>query len=108
MRTLLFIILTGAISLPASALRCGSDIVTRGDHLLEVLEYCGEPALREEFVVRKPVARQQHHLLPDYPVIEPVTVREWTYDFGPNRFMRKIRFEDGVIKKIKTLNKGPR
>lgn len=93
-------------AMPSGAMRCGNDIVAKGDHLLEVLEHCGEPDLREEYVVRKPVLLQRHPLLPYYTEIRPVSVRQWTYNFGNSRFMRQIRFEDGVIREIETKGRG--
>ncbi len=33
-------------------------------------------------------------------------VELWTYNFGPNKFMRRIRFEDGLVVEIETLGYG--
>ena len=95
-----------SLSLPASALRCDGEVIARGDHVIEVLEHCGEPVYRDEYVVQQAITLQHHPLLPYYTEIRPVSVQEWTYNFGRNRFMRQIRFEDGVIRKIRTLRKG--
>ena len=35
-----------------------------------------------------------------------VDVESWTYDFGPNRFMRRVIFEDGQVVRIETLGRG--
>ena len=35
-----------------------------------------------------------------------VQVERWTYDFGPNRFMRQVVFEDGQVVRIETLGRG--
>jgi hypothetical protein len=35
----------------------------------------------------------------------PVDKEDWTYDFGPDRFMRKLSFEDNRLVTIRTLRK---
>ena len=35
-----------------------------------------------------------------------VPVEEWTYDFGPRRFMCRVILERGVIVQIQTLGYG--
>ena len=35
-----------------------------------------------------------------------VSVRQWTYNFGSRRFMRQLRFENGILKHIETLKYG--
>ncbi len=104
---------------PAFALRCGHKIVSDGDPIIKVLKYCGEPAatsqrsiLRAGFPrIRQAVAadgriiRQQELLIHTHSYVE-VLVEEWTYNFGPNRLMRLIRFEDGLVTEVKQLGYG--
>jgi hypothetical protein len=94
------------ISLPTYALRCGNDLVQKGDHVLEVLKSCGEPAYEEQWLEDKIIAERAHRLLPYQHVVRSVSVREWTYNFGRRKFMRMIRFENGVVTRIETLNYG--
>ncbi len=35
-----------------------------------------------------------------------VVVEEWTYNFGPRRLMRVIRFENGLVTSIRQLGYG--
>jgi hypothetical protein len=35
-----------------------------------------------------------------------IPVEVWTYNFGPDRFMQRIRFENGVIVRIESLGYG--
>lgn len=107
MRYLIFMGVIMVLPVTGSAFYCGNNLISKGDHVLEVVEHCGEPQYREEYVVRKSVLLRHHHLLPYYSDIKPVTVREWTYNFGRRKFMRKIRFEDGIVKRIETLRRGP-
>jgi hypothetical protein len=36
----------------------------------------------------------------------PVPVETWTYNLGPQKLMRQLRFEDGVLVWIRTLEHG--
>lgn len=36
----------------------------------------------------------------------PVSIEEWTYDFGRNRFMKRLRFENGRLIAIEEGPKG--
>jgi hypothetical protein len=35
-----------------------------------------------------------------------VAIEIWTYNFGPNQLMARIRFEDGIVANIETLGYG--
>jgi hypothetical protein len=35
-----------------------------------------------------------------------VSVESWIYNLGPNKLMRRIRFEDGIVVQIETLGYG--
>ncbi len=35
-----------------------------------------------------------------------VTIEEWTYNLGPNRFLRILTFRNGVLANIKTGGYG--
>ncbi|HEY6012184.1 MAG TPA: DUF2845 domain-containing protein [Nitrospirota bacterium] len=37
-----------------------------------------------------------------------MTIEEWTYDFGPNRFMRIITFRNNTVSDIRTGGYGRR
>lgn len=105
---------------PAFAARCGTRLVTTGDHLAKVEHICGQPvSIQVSTMYRAGFSRhsglrsvqsseyssgQELHIH-DRSVIE-VPVEEWIYNLGPGRFMRSIRFENGVVIKIKTLGYG--
>ena len=88
------------------ALRCGNRLVSRGDRKIEVLEKCGEPAFveewREEFEIFKGRKGRK------YKSIRNLYIEEWTYNFGPRKFMRVIRFENGLVSDVKELRSGYR
>src|SRR5690349_19258886 len=91
-----------------ASLRCGSKIVTEGDTRSEVAAKCGEPAdiVKMSSVFRRPVLwvyGRPQFIGEDY--IE-IPVEAWVYNFGPNKFMRRLQFENGVVAKIETLGYG--
>jgi hypothetical protein len=95
-------------SSPAFAFRCGSKLVVEGDTRGEVLAKCGEPtdiiALRSVF--RRPMIwtnGRPYYIGTDYM---EVPVESWVYNLGPNKLMRRLRFEDGVVADIETLGHG--
>ncbi|MBD3649516.1 MAG: DUF2845 domain-containing protein [Pseudomonadales bacterium] len=95
-----------SLSPPAAALRCGSDLVTEGDHVTEVLDKCGEPDYREKWVEDRLILRRPHPLLPYEQSAGAVVVNLWTYNFGRRQFMRELRFENGRLVHIERLNYG--
>lgn len=103
---------------PALALRCGSKLVTTGAPQGKVLKYCGEPeSVQVRSIYRAGLPRRQlrRHvgntraepelLYSDRAYVE-VIVEEWTYNFGPRRFMRIVRFENGLVTSIRQVGYG--
>ncbi len=103
---LLTIILLLSFAAAAQALRCGNDLVQKGDHITEVLEKCGEPDYREKWIEDAIIHRRPHRLLPPEHTIGSVVVSLWTYNFGRRQFMRELRFENGRLVDIETLDYG--
>jgi Protein of unknown function (DUF2845) len=99
------LLLTGA-SATADSMRCGSQLISEGDAIEDVLNLCGEPAARQRtWIERRPrfeVGGQEF----SFPGQEDVPVDLWTYDFGPNKLMRRIRFVAGKVDAIETLEHG--
>ncbi len=78
----------------ADSLRCPETdrIIHDGDTFAEVLSICGEPQFRNESaVVLRRINRFESVAIP---------IEDWTYDFGPNKFIQFLRFEGGRLKKI--------
>lgn len=90
-----------ATALPAAAMRCGSQLVTIGDHAAEVLAKCGEPLT----VDRWELLRQTSGFF-RFKSWEQVVVEEWVYNQGSSRFMRVLRFENGRLVSEETAGKG--
>lgn len=103
-----------ALGLPAAApafadsMRCGTKLVIEGVTRSEVAAKCGEP---EEVVTMRSVFRRPviwtrgrpYFIGEDY--IE-IPVEAWVYNFGPNKLMRRIRFEGGIVTEIETMGYG--
>jgi hypothetical protein len=90
----------------ADALRCGSKIISEGDPIEKVLEYCGEPvATKRTWITRQPRFEYGGQEIP-FPGSEDVPVDLWTYDFGSSKLMRRIRFVAGQVDSIETLEHG--
>jgi hypothetical protein len=90
----------------ADTLRCGSQLITEGDLIEDVLAYCGEPTLRKRtWITRQPRFEFGGQEVP-FPGEEDVPVDLWTYDFGANKLMRRIRFVAGKVDSIETLGYG--
>jgi hypothetical protein len=108
LKCLLIAVCTLAFAEPALALRCGSKLVNTGDHKSKILKYCGEPTSVEFRVIVRgyvSISDRSHRSIPGYGEIK---VEEWTYNFGPRKFMRTIKFENGRVVSVKRLGSGYR
>jgi hypothetical protein len=109
-------------TVPAHAFRCGSRIVSEGDHYSKVLKICGEPmGVQERVIYREGRTRPRYSIeapggiryerevLGNYErsYVE-IVVEEWTYNFGPRRLMQLVRFENGFVTEVEQLGYGYR
>ncbi len=80
---------------------CSEQIISRGDRATDVLAKCGEPtwkdAHQEEFKERLDTGLFRTAV---------VNVEEWTYNLGPNRFVRILTFRHGKLVDIRTGGYG--
>ena len=88
----------------ADSMRCGSRVVRDDDTIEQVLAACGEPVQKERtWIQRRPrfeLGGRQY----SFPGTEDVPVDLWTFDLGPNLFMRRVRFIAGQVDSIETLD----
>jgi len=110
---------------PALAFRCKGKLVMEGDPKAKVLRFCGEPvSVQQRTIYRGGIPRQdfdrrislgagdtevgesQQELLIHNRSIVEVIVEEWTYNFGPHRLMRVVRFENGLVAEVTRLGYG--
>jgi hypothetical protein len=97
--------------LPASAwsqsFRCSERIISEGTTRAEVAGLCGDPAQIEHKSIFNTVSAgvPGPSGLTAGTSVE-VRVELWTYNFGPNKLMQRVRFEDGIVVHIESLGYG--
>jgi hypothetical protein len=96
---------SGAAS--SDSFRCGSKLMTDGDSTAKVEALCGTPeSIERREVLRRPIRwyrGRPYYLSYDFV---PIPVEYWTYNLGPNKLMRRLRFEDGLLVEVETLGHG--
>jgi hypothetical protein len=90
----------------AQAFRCGDRLISRGDSVIKVLENCGEPDLVEHLAECLPIQIFDWRLGEYRSDCRMIYYEAWTYNLGPNLFMRRLHIQDGEVKMIKTLDYG--
>jgi hypothetical protein len=107
LRVALLLLLGCLASSPAFAFYCGTKLIHEGQTRGEVRAKCGEPAeIEVRSILRRPVS-----WIGGTPVFVgsdfvEIPVEFWTYNFGPNKLMRRLRFEGGDLVEIETLEHG--
>jgi len=98
--------LSGAAS--AESMECGNRLITQGDSLAKVASLCGNPTQVDHTSIIRQASggwvNGQWVASAGAQIEIPVEV--WLYNLGPDRLMRQIRFEDGRVVKIETLDYG--
>lgn len=93
----------------ADAMRCGSRLVSEGETRAEVAAKCGEPAdIQTRTILRRPYYDFHGRIVYYGDGLVEVPVEIWTYNFGPYKLMRRVRFVDGIVDEIETLSHGYR
>ena len=116
-RLTIILTMTFFMASPAMALRCGNKIVSEGLTLTEVRKICGAPTSTQErkVVIAGPLRSLSQagvNQLSNQTLVlaersfEEVQVDEWTYNFGPRRFMSLIRFTNGRVTVVEDLGYG--
>jgi hypothetical protein len=99
-----FVLLALLAAAPAHAMHCGSAVISNGDTVDKLLEFCGQPESVKTYpIVRTPID-------PNGRVYrgfrEELRVEEWTYNFGPSQLMTKVRIEYGYVTDVRYLGYG--
>ena len=105
--TLGSLLLTVAATASADNMRCGSKLLGNGDPRAKVRQFCGEPTdVQTRSILRRPTFNFGGRTLSYGDGYVEVPVEIWTYNFGPYKLMRQVRFVDGVVDEIETLGYG--
>ena len=107
----LLAVLCTSPAMAEDSMRCGSRLVTRGDGKDKVRTLCGEPtdvALRG--VVRRAPVHEYGYGYNRYQYHGPgwldLPVEIWTYNLGPNKLLRKLRFVGDELEEVETDGYG--
>ena len=112
MRAVTFSLICGlavlwAVPASADAMRCNGRLLSDGDTRSEVRALCGNPVdVQTRTVLRRPVFNLHGRLVHFGDGLIEIPVEVWTYNFGPYKLMRRVRFVDGLIEDIETLGYG--
>ncbi|HMA10927.1 MAG TPA: DUF2845 domain-containing protein [Steroidobacteraceae bacterium] len=88
----------------AENFRCGDRLVYEGDSAETVRARCGPPTeIRQQRTRVPPVIWRNGRPLRLPGGDREVVVDIWIYNLGPDRLMRRLRLEDGVVVEITTL-----
>lgn len=103
------VLLSGAWSGAAGAdsFRCGTRLVSDGDSMDKVEALCGRPSgiQRREILARRVRWFRGRPYYTSYEP-EPIPVEYWTYNLGSRKLMRRLKFEDGLLVDVETLEHG--
>jgi hypothetical protein len=97
-----FLFTVAAFGQGTDSMRCGNDLVSIGSSGGEVAKKCGEPAQAS----RREDSRVIIDPFTGAKAYQSVTVDDWMYNFGPDRFQYRIVMENGVVARIESLGKG--
>ena len=89
-----------SISISAHALRCSGGLVIEGDGQFRVQKVCGSP----DFVTTSYKTKYRSVGEYGYRYGTEITIRvdKWTYNFGSQRLVYTLIFEDGTLVDIET------
>ena len=91
-----------AAAASAQSLSCGGGLVELDDSRYLVRSRCGEPTFADTTRVTR-VSKLDGALLQEF-----VEVEDWLYDFGPDRFVAVLTFEEGRLIGVRGYGYGRR
>ena len=89
-------------------LRCQGRLVSIGDTKEEVLDKCGKPDKRDQWVgdqnstISQIYDYKTERYMAPKAIKQPIQMERWTYNMGPNKFIRYLYFQNGELIKIET------
>ncbi len=94
------------LAAPAQAFYCGRRLIAAGDPQYKVQRLCGDPDDQQWQITY----RSRSYLDPRTGELvtreEPVLIEVWLYDFGPQRFIEEVAFENGRVATLQPLGYG--
>ena len=92
-------------------LRCQNRLVSIGADKSEILEKCGDPYDVRHWeedhnsYISQIYDYQKDRYQAPKSIKGPILMERWTYNFGPNKFIRYLDFENGKLIRIETGDK---
>jgi hypothetical protein len=91
----------------AQSFRCDDKIISEGTSRAKVAALCGDPAqIDQKPVFYRATVPTDRRSGPTLDAAVAVQVEVWIYNFGPDRLMQRVRFEDGYIVRIDSIGYG--
>lgn len=99
----------------ADSVRCGSRFVSTGDTTYDARKVCGDPDFAERRLEECTVKRKVRGPCEHNPKLRCetseertviVTIDRWTYDFGRQRLVHHLTFEEGRLVAVRTGGYG--
>lgn len=100
----------------ADGMRCGTRLISDGDPMYQVRSICGTPDAQSHRIEMRTVRQWvstpclPHQMVGRCGYFTEITVQvnvdEWTYDFGPQQFIRTLLFEEQKLARITTGGYG--
>jgi hypothetical protein len=78
----------------AETIRCGNRIIAPGSSSAELASFCGDPT------------QVNGNTGPAGTSVDDRQVEIWTYNFGPNQLMERVRIINGIVVQIDSLGYG--
>jgi uncharacterized protein DUF2845 len=91
----------------AQSFRCNDKIISEGTSRAKVAALCGDPAqIDQQPVLYRAIAPAGRRSGLTLDTTVQIQVEVWIYNFGPDRLMQRVRFEDGYIVRIDSIGYG--
>lgn len=91
----------------ADSFRCGTRLIVEGSTRAELKRLCGEPTeIITHTLLRPPLIWYYGQPVRVAGGDIEIQVETWTYNLGPQKLMRRLRLEDGLVVEIETLGYG--
>lgn len=90
----------------AEGFRCGVHIVDEGKQMFEVEDACGVPIQVTRSNIQRPAVIWIHGRPYHDGTYVDIAVETWVYNFGSARLMQQLRFENGVLVEVESLDHG--
>ena len=106
--TCVLLVLLGVLCFtsPTAAFYCGRRLVSVGDPQYKIQQVCGDPDDRQWRVTYRTQSTQNAVSGAPTTIAVPIVIEVWLYDFGPQRLVEEVSFENGRVVAVQSLGYG--